>query len=406
MADPTTDDLLQGDTIPKIAIFSHFSTTGACEELRDWLLRRHAPRVVYVAFPFSRSAARCVQVERHENGSVRIRKSLVRFKRPEPLSYLKDVFYAVLYGFRDARGAEIAVAGDNLLTLAFLVLRRLGIVRRVVYYMIDYTPVRFRNSLLNALYLALDRVAAYGADQVWPLSERMISARFEAGRIDPSRVTWRVVPYGNHPVELPATAPVDRHCLVYLGAVLRDKGSSLFVPVLRQLCQHGDYRFVLLGDGDDADTLRDEIRHAGLADRFTLHGYVEDIRDAARILAGCGVAVAPYDPAASRGFTFYADPGKLKLYLGAGLPIVLTAVPPIAARIEREGAGLVAEYDPADLAAKIRRIADSPDYPEYRRKAAILGATYDWNRIFPAALAPLLGHSYPQSIGVASRRPP
>ncbi len=42
----------------KIVIFSHYATTGACEELRDWLRGLKIRELVYVAFheaePFNR----------------------------------------------------------------------------------------------------------------------------------------------------------------------------------------------------------------------------------------------------------------------------------------------------------------------------------------------------------------
>jgi glycosyltransferase involved in cell wall biosynthesis len=312
----------------------------------------------------------------------------VRFKKPEALSYAKDFLYALLYGIRFGRRSEILVAGDNLLALAGVILRGLGVVRRVVYYMIDYTPRRFRSPLANKAYLTVDRLAAHRADRVWPLSDRIIQARFETGKLDPARVRWEVVPYGSHPVAVDAHEPYRRNDIAYMGEISRRKGAELFVPIATELRKKGmEARFVIIGRGDYLDALREDIRRAGMAERFLLLGYIENIREATRILSRCGVAIAPYSPTDRNSFTYYADPGKLKIYLGCGLPVVLTDVPPIAARIRETGAGMTAEYSAADLAAKIEAVTASPEYPRIRGNARVLGAEYAWGTVFESALA-------------------
>src|SRR5207248_6531205 len=111
----------------------------------------------------------------------------------------------------------------------------------------------------------------------------------------------------------------------------------------------------------------------------TFHGYVDDHRDVERILAGCSVAVAPYKRSAAT-FTRYADPGKLKAYLAAGLPIVLTEVPPNARELASEAGADVVADDPAAVAAAISRALASPERWRVRRESALAYARrFDWN---------------------------
>ena len=371
----------------KIVIFSHYATTGACEELRDWLLGLKVRELVYVAFPFGSNRDRFIRVERFRKGErVKVIQSLFRLKLPEPFAYAKDLFYALLYSVRFARDADVLVAGDNLLAWAGVLTRRLTKVRRVAYYMIDYTPVRYANRMLNALYYGVDRLAAYHADVVWPLTARIICGRFEAGRLDERRVRWYAVPYGSHPLAAPAAAACDRKRVVYMGDIVRNKGAELFVPMARELKRLiPDFRFTVIGGGKDLPALFEEVGKAGLSGHFEICGFIDSIEDVVGQLVGAGVAIAPYYPHDSNSFTFFSDPGKIKVYLGCGVPIVVTDVPPIAKDIEKEGAGKIARYDAAEFASAVASILGGDDYSQIRENARRLGERYAWHKVFSEA---------------------
>jgi glycosyltransferase involved in cell wall biosynthesis len=89
--------------------------------------------------------------------------------------------------------------------------------------------------------------------------------------------------------------------------------------------------------------------------------------------------VAPYRQTAAT-FTRYADPGKLKAYLAAGLPIVLTDVPPNAHELAVEAGAEIVADDAAALADGISRALDSPEQWRARRESALRYARrFDWN---------------------------
>ena len=375
----------------KVVVFSHYATTGACEELRDWLLGLKSKEVVYIAFPFGPNRERAIRVDRFCGGErVSARRSWWRLKLPEPLAYAKDFFYALLYAVRFARGADVLVAGDNLLTLAAVLTRRLTGVGHVAYYMIDYTPVRYANRLMNALYYAVDRWAACGADAVWPLTPQIMRGRFESGRLDERRVRWYAVPYGSHPQA--AVPAAERACkrVVYMGDVLHSKGAELFVPMARELKRLvPDFRFTVIGGGKDLQALRDEAKESGLDGCFEIYGFVERIEDVLHRLADSDVAIAPYYPSDANSFTFFSDPGKIKVYLGCGLPIVLTDVPPVARELEKEGAGKIARYEAAEFAKAVAAVLEDATCSRMRVNARRLGERYAWPKVFTEAFARL-----------------
>jgi glycosyltransferase involved in cell wall biosynthesis len=377
----------------KISIFAHFSDTGATEELRDWLLSKKIKELVYISFPFGgrsgKPADREVRLSIYRNGKLfRTRGSLIRFKKPEIISYAKDFIYALYYGLFYCRKTGIIFSGDNLLAAAANFLKLFGAVKKTVYYMIDYTPVRYENKLVNSLYFSLDRKASYNSDFVWPLCGRTIEGRFEDGRLDKERVRWYAVPYGNHFERYRTLFRHDKKIIVYMGRIDKLKGAELLVPIAECLRVKGTvFRIIVIGDGPYSGAFREEIENKGLHDFIEIAGYIENFEDVVKILLNCGIAVAPYYPFDKNNYTYYADPGKIKSYLGAGLPVVMTSVPPNALEIKERGAGLIADYEPLSFCEKILEIFDN--YERFEKNAAGLGKEYDWNRVLAEAFEKL-----------------
>lgn len=377
----------------KIVIFSHYATTGACEELRDWLIEKGARDVIYVAFPFGSNKNSYIQVESFSDGQlVDTKRSFFSFKLPEALAYIKDFLYAFFYTLKYARRADALICGDNLLTLAAAIARPIASVRNVVYYMIDYTPVRYVNKIMNAIYRCVDRRSAYMADRVWPLTKEMIEARFDAGVMKESKVSWRVAPYGCR-VSKDSTGPVESCSVVYMGDITLNKGAELFVPMMKELKKKlPAAKMIVVGGGGDLPLLREKVSESGLAEAFQLYGFVESFDEVLGIVRRGTVAIAPYNPHDKNNFTFYSDPGKIKTYLGCGVPVVLTDVPPVAKVLQKRGAGVIAEYCAEDFAQKIFDVLETKkeSLDAMRAEVQKMGGECSWDLIFSDAFRDLL----------------
>ncbi len=133
----------------------------------------------------------------------------------------------------------------------------------------------------------------------------------------------------------------------------------------------------------------DEWPRSIFNDTISLHGFVDEFATIRNVLSKAVVAVAPYRPDPS-SFTQFADPGKLKAYLGAGLPILLTDVPPNAAELVTEAGAEIITFDARQLADRIRSLVEKPTEWSVRHAAATEYAKgYDWNRLFDERLLPL-----------------
>ena len=121
---------------------------------------------------------------------------------------------------------------------------------------------------------------------------------------------------------------------------------------------------------------------------FKIYGSINNHTIVEKILMSCGMAIVLYSSIDKNNFSFYTDLGKVKFYLGCGLPIVITDVPPIAKDIKKNQSGLIAEYNSVDLCNKIICILDN--YEIFKNNALEFGKIFDWNLIFRNSLKEII----------------
>jgi len=127
----------------------------------------------------------------------------------------------------------------------------------------------------------------------------------------------------------------------------------------------------------------------GLDRYITFTGWIKERKKLDNLISESACAIAPYNPAKA-GFTYYADPTKIKDYLSAGLPVILTSVPYNAKEIQKKKCGIVVDYKKEDIAkAVIEFIKDKEKLRAYRENAVKYARQFDWNKIFNKALSKL-----------------
>jgi glycosyltransferase involved in cell wall biosynthesis len=110
-------------------------------------------------------------------------------------------------------------------------------------------------------------------------------------------------------------------------------------------------------------------------------GFIADQQGVESFLATGSVAIAAYDPA-DNVLTQHADPSKLKAYLAAGLPIVMTDLPHNARELADRGGAELIPFDAEALADAIERCLSDPDQWATRRGSALQYArSFDWGAL-------------------------
>jgi glycosyltransferase involved in cell wall biosynthesis len=369
----------------KIAIFSHDQegTTGTDDEIVKYILNNGCENIVNIKFPFMHSSDGAIRLKFIKNNKETTKKSLIKFYKPEAVSYVKDLILGLFYGLKCLNGFDIFFGMNNLLVLIGLLLKKIGVVKKVAYYIIDYTPVRYENSFLNKLYYKIDKLALYNSDYVISLNEAMLLGRVDDKKLDINKINYIITPFGNDSLSfVESDHKHDRNVIVYFGTINKNKGSELFIPIAKSLIEKGNDKFLfkIIGGGKVLQGLKDDIKSNNLDKYFDVVGRIDKQGDVDKILLTCGVALAPYYPEDKNNFSYYSDPGKVKIYLGCGLPIVITDVPPIAKELENNNSGIISEYNSSDFADKILKIQEN--YEFYNKNSVEFGKQFDWNVVF------------------------
>ncbi len=372
----------------KFAFLSHEveGATGFPENFAVYLHKSGAD-LVYIKFPFFHSYSKSIWVEKWKAGNLISRKrSVFRFYQPQLLSFAKDFAWTLIFGWWHVAGADFVLATNNLNGLAALILRKLGLVKSFSYLVVDYSPTRFTIGPVEKLYVFLDRLIARRADSVWTMSLAMLEGREKDGRFKLSEVNYRIAPMGNnsHITFQHGEIPFRKTDLVFVGNPnAKNVRADLLLDVAARLAEKtDDFRIIFVGPGQ-TDHLRERAHQLGLQEKVIFKGSIPDTLDLEKFMAGCGVGLAPYDPTLEDNFSKFADPSKIKVYLGCSLPIITTDVPPIAKELAEKGAGAIAAFTPEDFALKILELwRDDQVYVKTRQAALQLGQEFAWPKIF------------------------
>jgi glycosyltransferase involved in cell wall biosynthesis len=373
------------DPFRSFAVVANGFAEGPAQALRDHLVGLGA-RVVAVSHPLTPEDGTRHVIAEYADGE-RVDERVVSLPLRPPLSFALDPLVPLTPPRVDAW------FGFNPLACARgLVARSLGRARFVALWSVDFVPDRFGpGTAATRLYDRVDRFACRRADARVELSEAARAGRNRRHGLGDGAAPVHLVPMGAWLERVPTTPP-DGHArrrVAFMGHLVERQGVDLLLEAVARLVKRGeDVHADVIGTGPLEAPLREEARRLGLDTAVEFHGFVEDHRDVERLLADASVGVAPYRISES-SFTRFADPGKLKAYLAAGLPVVLTDVPPNARELEREAGAEIIPYDAGVLAdAIVRSVA--PDVWDRRREAALAYARrFDWAVLLPDLLAEL-----------------
>jgi glycosyltransferase involved in cell wall biosynthesis len=287
------------------------------------------------------------------------------------------------------RAFDLYIGIDSLNAFVGLLLRRLSLVDKTVFYTIDYVPHRFKSRFLNQVYHLLDKICVTKCDAVWNLAAIMAEQRELRGIPRSESAPQLVVPMGIDDTMAPlAKDEVERTSIVYLGALREGQGVELALEAFDEVLKHvHNARLIIIGTGPIEEKLKEIVRQRDIGDSVRFLGYIKDHESIEQILRRCRLGLATYAPS-PENYTQYTDPYKPKVYMACGLPVIITKVPPIARDIEGSKAGIVIDYDKIELCKAIMKLMlDDAAYGTYRTNAINFVQRYRWQDIFDNAFS-------------------
>jgi hypothetical protein len=129
-------------------IVSHIAFTGHTQELENFLKQRSC-KLMLIGQPFSYAPQNESTATIYEKGILKSAARFPQLKGPELVLYFKDFFATFYFILKFRSKFHIYVGVDPLNALVGLLLKRLGFVKVVIFYVIDYVPTRFKNRILK-----------------------------------------------------------------------------------------------------------------------------------------------------------------------------------------------------------------------------------------------------------------
>ena len=368
-------------------VVTHYMVDGAPQALVRYLNSADSNEVTYIGHPLEAGYSNH-ECSISKAGDVFINNNIKSVIKIPILCWAWDIILTVYWVFKYQRTYEICVAAGCVNVIAALILKRWGRVKTVIFYSIDFVPMRFRNIFLQYLYRMFDNIAFVMADVTWCLTDRMLEARKrEVSSSRPTRIDV-IVPIGIDRLVAPyAEKQIERYTLVYVGMVLEKQGLQIVIPALKPLQRkYPTLRLRIVGDGPFLHNIRRLAQDHGVEKLVEFCGLITDRAQLTERVGTAAIGLATYAPT-SDSFTWYADPTKPKDYMALGIPVLITEVPEISKIIHAAGAGRLVSYDTQDVLYAIDRfLADDDCWRAARQSAFRLSYGYHWDAIFEQAL--------------------
>lgn len=304
---------------------------------------------------------------------------------------LRDFFSVIFVGFTRRNKFDLFIGLESVNALAGIILRKLGKVKMVVYYVSDYSPKRFGNRMFNVVYNWLDRFCIEHADFTWDVSPHMKEARLKDGILykDSERILH--VPNGLFSSQIDSI-PISKRIpesIVYMGLLHNDQhGVDVALEAFKLVNNKkpGATFHIVGGTNRDSKTFMRMVKDLGLENSVIFYGFVPPNQKMSSIIRKCYIGIATYI-ADRNSRNRYGDSGKIRQYLGCGLPVVATTIQWYTKYVIEKGAGIGAKETPEDFArAIIKLFEDQGLYKRCSEKAVELSRNNTWENSYANAI--------------------
>lgn len=376
----------------KYILATHVWSDGPSQALREYLIKKERD-FIWIGHPLYYSnnilgSGYSVFLE----GIEKSKKYFPPHKLIEPIKYFWEILLNIFFVWKLRINNEYIYIGyNNLNAFSGIILKKLGLVSRVVYYVVDYMPKRFNNRLLNYVFHKIDQFCVKYSDETWNLNEKaMNDARkkffgFDAYQKGFSAQKEIQMGFWKERIELKSFDDINKKQIVFLGNILEKQGVQFVLRALPMVIKKiPGVKLVVIGSGEYLETLKKLVIKLNLVNNVEFTGFMKELSDAEEILVNSALAIAIYEEGNPEiNFTYYTDQGKIKNYLGCGLPILLSDVPPIARDLEKNNCGFIINNNPLEISEKIIELLNDENRLKfYRENVLSYRKKFDWENIF------------------------
>ncbi len=308
----------------------------------------------------------------YKNGGVVEKNVPMVISKPAPLRYVTEILGTIYYFLRNRKQAEKVyyIGLDPLNALTGLVLKKLGLVKKVVFYTADYTKKRFTNRMLNNIYLTVDSFCVRNADEVWSVSSRIVDVRKQMGLNDTKNIFLPNVPSPEYKQFLGNQK--NKFHLVTLGIVSEQMDYiGIFDAVKDLKNKYPELLLKIIGSGPKEEEYKKYVETHLPKGCVLFMGYLTH-NVALEEISKSGVGLALYN--GKWDFNYYGDSMKCREYFCYGLPAITTDTHSTVMEIATSGAGVVCAMGKEEYKKAIEQILN--DYQMYSERSKRLSALY------------------------------
>jgi len=372
-----------------IFLSSHVSQVYAPTYPLIKFLKSNCRTLISVLHPFTDSNLSANKIEFYLKKEKQKERTIPMFRAPFWIHFIKDFLITLFFAFFNINRFDIFIGVSSLDVLPGLIIKLFNRNKLVVYYSADYSTKRFNNPLINKLYLDLDRFCSRKVDFNWSVSERIREVKKKYGVTEARNI---LVPNGVHLASIKRRkfSEIEKNSLLFIGNLTKTKGVQDIILGFRQaLAINKKLRLKIIGDGPYKKKLELLVKKENLKPYVQFLGLMSN-KEILSIISKYAIGLAPYNLADD--YTYYCDPVKVKEYLAASCPVIITDIPHVAQLIKQKKCGLVIKDFKKDLANAIKQILASDDqYQKFCAQAKKVSQKFDWDDIYRQAFKKMTG---------------
>lgn len=281
---------------------------------------------------------------------------------------------------------KIFIGIDPLNAFAGILMKKMGLTKKTIFYCVDYTPTRFENKLLNSIYQSLDKFTARHSDEVWNVSQRIVEVRMTQG-ISSSNI--KLVPNSPTFSDCPKTPAekIDRNSIVMVAGLTHTPAMEMVLSAFKNVIKkYPKSKLSIIGTGPYQEKLKQKVKSMGIYKKVVFLGQLPN-RELLNVVSRSAVSLAIYTFSKKFSWVYYGDSKKAREYLACGTPVIITDVLGTASDIKKYEAGIVIKPNENELElALIKIIKDDEFRLKCRKNALKLAKDFDINSILDSVL--------------------
>lgn len=264
-----------------------------------------------------------------------------------------------------------------------VILRKLGIVKKTVFWVWDYYPTNFPDWRMRAIrksYLAFDQFALRNSDRVVFLNNFLKKSREKQG-IKFKHNKQEIIPIGTNPSN--GSFKKRYNIIGHMGLIKESQGLDLLFNNLDAFFKaFPQLKIEIIGTGPEEELYKRKSKK--FRSKVKFYGFMEKAEVIDKLIRKWKIGIATYSPNPWSEH-YYGDPSKIKAYIANGIPVITTSVPEFSKEIKKEKAGIVIDYKKEELFKAIEKLLK--ENLIFSKNALRLSKKYYYKKIYSRLLS-------------------